>query len=272
MKTIGLLAAASFAALSVGAAVAADLPGRKAAPAYVPPPPPPPLWTGFYAGLNLGGGWSANSVNPNQLTPYVSTADGQLFLLPGNTNGGNNAGGVVGGGQVGYNYQIGPTFLVGLETDIQGTSMRSGGNTNYILYPDPNFAGNFLYPLTPGGNPGVAVNWFGTVRGRAGWLFTPTLLLYGTAGFAYGGVSGGFSNYSNTRTGWTAGGGVEWMFLPNWSAKAEYLYTDLNSGGTTGFWGYNYGYHRHPEINTVRAGVNYHFNWGAATAPAIASY
>ena len=65
MKKIGLLAAACFAALS-GAAFAADLPSRKAAPVYAPPPPPPPLWTGFYAGLNIGGGWSANTVNPQQ--------------------------------------------------------------------------------------------------------------------------------------------------------------------------------------------------------------
>src|SRR5512136_2616303 len=158
MKKSSLLVSAAVFALGVSGALAADLPSRKAAPILPPPPPPPPMWTGFYAGLNLGGGWSANSVNPNQLTPYVSTADGQLFLLPGNTNGGNNAGGVVGGGQVGYNYQIGPSFLVGLETDIQGTSMKSGGNTNYILSPDPNFAGAYLYPLTPGGNPGVAVN------------------------------------------------------------------------------------------------------------------
>ncbi|MGJ0507206.1 MAG: outer membrane protein [Methylocystis sp.] len=271
MKKIGLLAAASFAALSVGAAVAADLPSRKAAPAYMPPPPPPPLWTGFYAGLNLGGGWTANKVNAASLTPYSDVA-GNLYFLPGNTQGGSNAGGVVGGGQIGYNFQIGPSFVVGVETDIQGTSMRSGGNSNTILYPDPVLPGSFLIPLSPAGNPGIALNWFGTVRGRAGFLFTPTLLLYGTAGFAYGGVSGGYSNFSSTRTGWTAGGGVEWMFLPNWSAKGEYLFTDLSSGGNTGAWGFSAGYHHHPQFNTVRAGVNYHFNWGAAAAPAVASY
>jgi outer membrane immunogenic protein len=260
MKRLILILAAGL--LTAGSALAADLPSRNAPPAYAPPPPPPPpLWTGFYAGLNLGGGWNSNSINPNQLSPYAS-GNGQIFYLPGNTQGGNNAGGVVGGGQIGYNYQFGNSFLVGLETDIQGTSMSSkSGNTNNILYPDPNLVGSFLVPLAPGGNPGVSLNWFGTVRGRAGFLATPTLLLYGTAGFAYGGVSGGFSNYSNTRTGWTAGGGVEWMFMPKWSAKAEYLYTDLNSGGQTGFYGFQTGYHNHPQVNVVRAGVNYHFNF-----------
>ncbi len=270
MKKLGLLAAASLAALSVGSAFAADLPSRKAAPAYIPPPPPPLLWTGLYAGLNLGGGWSANSVNPNQLSPYADIL-GNLYLLPGNTNGGNNAGGVVGGGQIGYNFQFGTNVVVGAEADIQGTSMRSGGNNNFLLYPDPNNPGGYLVPLAPAGNPGIALNWFGTVRGRAGFLIMPTLLVYGTGGFAYGGVSGGFSNVSNTRTGWTAGGGVEWMFMPNWSAKAEYLYTDLSSGGTTGYFGYNYGYHRHPQFNVVRAGMNYHFNLGGP-APVLASF
>ena len=87
------------------------------------------------------------------------------------------------------------------------------------------------------------------------------VFVYGTGGFAYGGVSGGFSNSSNTRTGWTAGGGVEWLFIPNWSAKVEYLYYDLGSknysviGGTL------------PAVSAkakmdgsiVRAGLNYKF-------------
>jgi outer membrane immunogenic protein len=269
MRKILLIATASLAA--VGSALAADLPSRKEAPVYAPPPPPPPMWTGFYVGLNLGGGWSANSINPNNLALYVSPITGNLYALPGNTNGGNNAGGVVGGGQIGYNYQFGNSFVVGVETDIQGTSMRSHSNNNFLLFPDPLVAGGFLAPLSPSGNAGIALNWFGTVRGRLGWLVTPTLLAYGTGGFAYGGIQAGFNGNTNTRTGWTAGGGLEWMFMPNWSAKVEYLYTDLSSGGTQGAWGWNWGYHRHPQFNIVRAGVNYHFNWGAS-APVLAKY
>ena len=59
--------------------------------------------------------------------------------------------------------------------------------------------------------------------------------------------------------------------LRNISVKAEYLYADLSSGGTTGGCGWNYGYHLHPEVNIVRAGVNYHFNW-AAPAPVLAKF
>jgi outer membrane immunogenic protein len=271
MKKLMLLSAA-LAAIISGGAFAADLPARKEAPVYIPPPPPPPLWTGFYAGVNIGGGWSANSINNANFAPY-GDGIGNVYFRPGSTNGGSNAGGVVGGGQIGYNYQFGTNFVVGVETDFQGTSMSSGGNRAWAVYPDPLLAGAFLTPLASlaAGDTGVSLNWFGTVRGRLGYLVTPTLLLYGTGGFAYGEVQGNFSGFSNTRTGWTAGGGVEWMFWPNWSAKVEYLYTDLSSGGATTWNGIQLGYRRHPQFNVVRVGVNYHFNWGAP-APVLAKY
>ena len=155
-----------------------------------------------------------------------------------------------------------------------------------------------------------SLDYVGTVRGRLGWLFTPTLLLYGTGGLAYGGVtlntatqvsntafyisnwnvSPGFGgvNYSNTQVGWTAGGGLEWMFWPNWSAKVEYLYYDLGSV-TQSFalpitTTYTYEGNQYNDAalfggqvrarlngNIVRAGLNYHFNWGAP-APVVAKY
>ncbi len=97
------------------------------------------------------------------------------------------------------------------------------------------------------------LDYLGTVRGRLGVLVTPTFLLYGTGGLAYGGVQSntsinftntggavpGFASgsFSDTRTGWTAGAGFEWMFFPNWSAKLEGLYYDLGSAtyGTGGY-------------------------------------
>ncbi|MGA8171614.1 MAG: outer membrane beta-barrel protein [Methylocystis sp.] len=265
-------AGAIVLALSGATAFAADMPYANT-PLYVPPPPPP-LWTGLYGGLNIGGGWSNTSYdfsNPGlalvaATTPnwwggngwagwgnngnsrgwaWVPTTGGGLAIVPGGP-GSSSAGGVVGGGQVGYNYQFGAGglgfgILVGAEADIQGTSI---GDV-------------------------ASLPWFGTVRGRLGYLFTPDSLLYGTAGFAYGGVDAG--GYSNTRSGWTAGGGVEWMFTPRWSAKVEYLFVDLDSGGASGGGGWNVGNHIHPQINVVRAGVNYHFNWSAPT-PVLAKY
>ena len=244
-----LLSAASLIALALSAAsaLAADLPYRKDTPVYVPPPPPL-TWTGVYAGANLGGGWGAGSGNSN----YWNT----FGLNGGVTN--NLGGGVIGGGQVGYNYSLTPLFLVGLETDFQGTTLSSGNGNGG--------------PYSPGaGNGGL--EWFGTVRGRVGVTLMPTLLIYGTGGFAYGQYRSGWTESSAIQTGWTAGGGVEWMFMPNWSAKLEYLYSDISGGNNNG---YNAGIginnvNNHTRWNTVRAGINYHFNL-FAPAPVLAKY
>ncbi|WP_424360583.1 outer membrane protein [Methylocystis parvus] len=266
-----LLAGAAGAALFAGPALAADLPLRQGA--YLPPPPPPPaLWTGFFAGVNIGGGWTANTLNYANIAPYTDPVAGGLWLLPGSSNGGGNAGGVVGGGQIGYDWQFRDSIVVGAEADIQGSTMQSGGNASWAVYPSPVTPGGILAPLAPSGNIGIALNWFGTVRGRAGFLVAPTFLVYGTAGFAYGQVQGQYTGYSNVRVGWTAGGGVEWLVRPGWSVKGEYLFMDLDSGGTTGSFGWNWGYHRHPQINIFRLGVNYRFNTGGGGEPIMAAY
>jgi outer membrane immunogenic protein len=283
MKKILFAVSAVALALSAGSAMAADLPSRKEAPVYVPPPPPPPLWTGFYLGLNIGGGWDANGgqsgvsgyYDPRYAigaTPAGFPANtNNLFFLPnGNTVG--SQGGVVGGAQAGYNFQFGQ-FVIGAETDFQGTSLSGGGNnTPLTLFPafyNNATNNNYLTPIGAITGANISLPWFGTVRGRAGYLVTPTFLIYGTAGFAYGDVQAW--SYSNTRTGWTAGGGVEWLFAPHWSAKAEYLYVDLDSNGQTGNLGWTWGNRFHPQLNVVRVGVNYHFNF-AAPAPVVAKY
>ncbi len=272
-----LLASTAIAlALAAGSAVAADLPSRKEAPVYVPPPPPPPMWTGFYGGLNIGGGWDANSgqsgasayYDPNYgigAVPLRSNTPNLFFLPNGNTLG--SAGGVVGGAQVGYNFQFNQ-FVLGVETDFQGTSISGGGNNAPLtLFQSPYNPNSYLTPIGAITGANTSLSWFGTVRGRVGYLITPTLLIYGTGGFAYGQVSA--FGFNTTPTGWTAGGGVEWMFAPHWSAKAEYLYVDLSNMSGYGAW--NIGQSFQPQINVVRAGVNYHFNWGAP-APVVANY
>ncbi|BDV32702.1 MULTISPECIES: outer membrane protein [Methylocystis] len=247
MKTT-LSAIAVAAALAAGAAQAADLPSRKAPPPVFVPPPPVLTWTGFYAGLNIGGGWQDSSSS--------NVANW------GWNSGNGGSGGVVGGGQIGYNYQLSPLFVVGLETDFQGTSIGSGGGNGWW-----------------GGADRARINWFGTVRGRVGFNFPgySQFLVYGTGGFAYGEVqrNSWWNQYSTVQTGWTAGGGVEWQFLPNWSAKAEYLYTDISGSNQNAFfnpgWGLN-NVNNHTRFHTVRAGVNYHFNFGGAPAPVLAKY
>lgn len=245
-----------------GSAFAADLPSTKAPP-YLPPPPPPPMWTGFYVGLNAG--YTFSNTTSARLTDNFGTTV---------TVGGVNNDGFIGGGQIGYNWQFGPSFLVGVEADIQGIAGSNGTVTAFVS------------PVTAV-SVSSRIDYLGTVRGRLGWLFTPTLLLYGTGGLAYGGVNSttfinsfaglGTSVYSDTRVGWTAGGGVEWMFWPNWSAKVEYLYYDLGSVSHTaavvpavGAAAFFADTRQRFDGHVVRAGLNYHFNWGAA--PVVAKY
>jgi outer membrane immunogenic protein len=305
-----LLSAISLAALS-GSAFAADLPSRKEP---VIAPPPPPMWTGFYAGLNLGGAVSTSSNAFTSSSAFESPANiaagipttGVALANMGNTS--VSGAGLIGGGQVGYNYQWNQNFLVGLEADIQGSTVAGSGNRTGAGLDNWNYGGYYPFSRTTYAtqNINANLNWFGTVRGRLGYLFTPTLLVYGMGGLTYGGVSANVrsDNYSNisstaagvafntnsmntlgsasnTLVGWNAGGGAEWMFMPNWSAKVEAFYYNLGSLNVSssafqvtpsGAIGYTVANNTNISFNGVvaRAGVNYHFNWG--NAPVVAKF
>jgi outer membrane immunogenic protein len=139
--------------------------------------------------------------------------------------------GVLGGVQGGYNWQTGQ-FVLGAETDLQLTSA------------DDTFA---PYQFS---NP-----WFGTLRGRVGWGFS-NVLLYGTAGLAYGTGKLNVAGLSETHTdlGWTAGGGVEVGLTPHWSAKVEYLYFDLGNQSYV-----LTGTNNSLTASLLRFGINYRF-------------
>ncbi|MGA8169992.1 MAG: outer membrane beta-barrel protein [Methylocystis sp.] len=295
-----LFTVSAFAlALSTGPVVAADLPYRKAPPPTYYAPAPIANWTGFYAGLNAGGTFGGSD-NVNVATGVFGPGvDAAALGAVGSGVGNANFGGFIGGGQIGYNYQFSPAVVAGFEADIQG--LAGGGGTSSFSVASP----GALNPThTFGGTVSASqsLDYLGTVRGRIGYLFTPSLLVYATGGLAYGGANlnssfsatemnaagafvgsafGGVSQ-SNTQVGWTVGGGLEWMFAHNWSAKVEYLYYDLGtlsvSGpvqyansvtGATGFGASQTSAQFNGHI--VRAGVNYHFNW-AAPAPILAKY
>jgi outer membrane immunogenic protein len=139
--------------------------------------------------------------------------------------------GVNGGIQAGYNWQSGQ-FVFGAETDLQ----LSGANDTFAPW-------KFSNP------------WFGTLRGRAGMAMN-NILLYATVGLAYGGLKGQFAGISESKAhlGWAAGLGMEVGLTRNWSAKAEYLFVDLNDEGYI-ITGVNNGL----ESSLLRFGVNYHF-------------
>lgn len=272
LKTIAIAAFAATVAIS--SAYAADM-----APRYTKAPPPVVEvwnWTGFYIGGNIGYSWG-RSRDTSSLTNGAGTV---LFTSADRAN----MDGVIGGGQIGYNWQV-QNWLWGLEADIQGSDQK--GSRDFICPTGvctPPFGVIAVFP-----GPAVPVNlnqkleWFGTARGRVGVLATPRVLFYATGGLAYGEVrtaatigagAFGFSN-SDTRAGYTVGAGVEGVIGGNWTAKLEYLYVDL--GRTTGSFlttipalggGFlTHNYSSRITDNIVRVGLNYKFG-----GPVVARY
>ena len=225
------LALAAAAGLSVGLlaapAYAADLPSRYApAPYYAPPP----LFTfnGLYAGINGQFGFGS-----------VSTSGGAAgFSRP--------VGGL-GGVTVGYNYQQG-ALLVGLEADIGFGSISAPQSSGYAL------------------NSGAAIHGLGTGRARVGYVWD-RLLVYATGGYAGAQMNGTVSDFatrpayvlseSHYLNGFALGAGVEYALTTRISAKAEYLYTQFGKQGY--FPGTRDSLQAGPNINLIRAGLNYHF-------------
>jgi outer membrane immunogenic protein len=246
-----LISAASLLALSASA-LAADLPARRA-PAPVAAVPVF-AWTGFYVGVNAGYGFSDFKGRDISL-PAGSVAgspgtDGTLRV----TGGTANEDGFVGGGQIGYNQQIG-RFLIGLEADAQYKDFgrRRSDTGAYVFSGTPGLA--FLPPSADLRFRNMSTEFFGTVRGRVGLVFD-RVLVYGTGGFAY----------DTENVGWAAGGGVEYAVTSNLTAKIEALYVDLSEGrrinpvysAVTNTLALNDPHS--DEFVVVRAGLNYKFN------------
>jgi outer membrane immunogenic protein len=197
-----LLASSAISTLALSAAMAADLPSAA--------PPPAPIiaapvftWTGFYAGVNAGWGWrddNRQTVILNGLTP------GTLFFP------GNGDGGFVGGGQIGYNYQIG-SFVWGVEADLQWADTDNAEDVRFEPIGAPGI-------FVPGEFENNLSDWFGTARVRAGVAFDRALI------YATGGVA-----FTDDKAGWALGGGVEWA-LP-----VGGLFGSIGSAATIGLEG-----------------------------------
>jgi outer membrane immunogenic protein len=193
-------------------------------------------WTGFYLGVNAGGTWGNTS---NRIS--ATTGSGTVTIPPGDVTtingiGANNSNELrfVGGGTAGYNYQMGQ-FVLGLETDFDSFSVKQSRSTTFqsglLISP----------PVTYTIGQRVTTDWLWTVRPRIGWAMGP-LLLYGTGGMAMTPIKLETAFATNrvppdqavvaidkTKTGWTAGVGGAWMFMPHLSAKLEWLYSDFGS-------------------------------------------
>lgn len=266
-KALAVSAFAVIAATSV--ASAADLAARP----YTKAPVMVEVWnwTGFYIGGNAGYSWGRSNTDVS----YFNTATGLPIVLPPGSvsSGGFDMNGAIAGGQIGYNWQS-SNWVFGLEADAQWSGEKGSNRYNCASTVIP--AGGVCLPgltFLPAGATGTALTvdqsleWFGTVRGRAGVLVTPKVLFYGTGGLAYGSIKttgtlagnnganglavASVGSNSDVRVGWTVGAGVEGKITTNWSAKLEYLYMDLQS--------YRSGTFTLAPASTIGANVDSHF-------------
>jgi outer membrane immunogenic protein len=295
-----VLLGAAVAMLGIAPALAADM-----APKYTKAPMVAPVqiynWTGFYIGANVGGAWSDNSrtytmpfTGPANVFANCGAPAGGVFpvLVGANpfdlSTGCGRPSSVIGGGQIGYNWQAG-TWVFGVEADgswqqlIQHSFTLFGSNPAAGA-PMGTVAGDTAYFRSEQGA-------LGTFRGRVG--YSPgSWLVYATGGLAVGNVKHSFTevlapgvacpvapsggcrtvNDDTTKVGWTVGAGVEWMIAPNWSVGAEYLYVDLGKTTLTlapagGFFFNTSTATFQDREQIARVKVNYHFG-----GPVVAKY
>jgi outer membrane immunogenic protein len=239
--------------------MAADLPAN--VPVYKAPAAVPAFsWTGFYLGGHVGGGSAATDASSVPGGLGLAGVDTTLWGIRGS--------GILGGFQAGFNWQLSPNWVIGIEGDGTWTGIKDG----------------LSGVATTGGVPIVGsaetisrdIRWLATVRGRIGLTFD-RWMIFGTGGGAFGGlnftanssfgagaVTFPFAGSSN-RTGWVAGGGVQYAVSNNWLLRGEYLFYRLNGSsgigpasvaGFPGTYGYSWS---DTNIHTARFGIDYKF-------------
>ncbi|MCX5578712.1 outer membrane protein [Kaistia terrae] len=225
-------------------------------------------WTGFYIGLNAGYGWgdidtTENSMTTNGRLVGIGQGNlGQFITFPG-ADSSSSVDGILGGAQIGYNYQI-DNWVLGAEADYQAADLKTSSS----------FLGSVQGPYY---QTSAELQSFGTVRARVGYAID-NVLIYGTGGLAVGqakaglsvqgGVPGAFTgpeyaqSNSKTMVGYAIGAGAEWAIAhSNWSVKAEYLYTDFGSKTFDFDFGAGDKASSRGDVSAsiVRAGLNYRF-------------
>lgn len=248
MKRFNLAFATLFALTLGQAAHAADIPARMLtkAPAAVVGF----SWTGLYIGGHVGGGWNRNA--------WTDVGVGALI-------GANTASGVLAGGQLGYNHQVG-AWVFGIELDASWADLTG-------QHQDPIFS---LIAPTGLEQHHIRTDFIGTATARIGYAWDRTLFYvkggaawvhnkyHSTDFFARGQT---FATSEDQRTGWTVGAGLEYAFAPNWSAKVEYNYIDVGSdrllmacGAIAGCVSFRVDIDQ--QIHVAKFGINYRFGPG----------
>ena len=269
-------------ALFAGSAMAADLPSRVAAPVPYLAPPPVFTWSGFYVGVVAGASFGSGNNNSQTFTPSANLP-GSPNLNPNIGSNGNNTN-FTGGGELGYNYQFN-NIVLGLEGDVDYLGRRNGNNNG--TFQSPAFYTAFpTYTLAGSSSSNNRV--FGTIRGRLGYA-VDRALFFVTGGVAFGGenqqppsslafnntagvpcgscvFNSTGNNNNNSTVGAVVGGGIEYAFTPNWTAKVEYLRTLYGRKNNTTVYANNAGQTFtltgrgfNEDTNIVRVGLNYKF-------------
>ncbi len=244
-----MLIAGAFVIAAAGQVMAADMPVPYPAPqppASYYPAAAPFNWGGFYVGANGGYGFGSSSWS----APPVTLAG--FIIAPAVATGSFNARGFLAGGTLGLNLQA-SAFVFGVEADGDWTNLNGSSSNAYCSSNTP-----------AGATCETKSVIFGTLRARFGYAFD-RVLVYGTGGVAGGNVQAGFNPPATfdeaANFGWIVGAGVEFAFADNWTAKVEYLYTDL--GNMTCSSTANCGPSAPVTVslneNIVRAGVNFKF-------------
>jgi outer membrane immunogenic protein len=249
MKMLRLLRAAAVASATLtilGIAHAADL--------VRPPPPqpayvPPPVfsWTGFYIGGNAGVAWTQGDLT-DSFGDSFSNSQRAVFA---------------GGGQVGGNFQIN-WLVVGVEADFDWLA-NNNNSSNSVFVPgigSLQVSVNDRWITTLAARAGVAYNnWLFYAKGGGGWVGVNNFTLTNVTN----GNSISFSN-SNSNSGWLVGGGIEWAFAPNWTARVEYDFLGLNNQtftvpAGTPLIGNDVIAISNRDVQTLTVGLNYLFSW-----------
>jgi outer membrane immunogenic protein len=218
MRKSSLTLLAVAIGLAASQASAADLPRK--APVYVPPPPPL-TWTGCYIGANAGGAWGRFTLTG----PFGGEVDRST-----------NSASFVGGGQIGCDYQFAGGWVIGFRNMFDGTT-----NSKDVAFNVVDATG----AVVATGGADLSMRWFDALTGRIGYSWQPNSLLYFQGGAVWARVeadafvttaAGTFAgSASNTKTGWTIGGGWEYRFSPQWSLFIEGNYYDFGSRDRTVF-------------------------------------
>jgi outer membrane immunogenic protein len=262
---IGLLASAGLLALTsfTSLAAAADM-----APVYKSPPPRVAAfsWTGFYIGAHVGGAWgtaesAANSVSSNCTTsdPFCSALSSGItgFSVPISQT---QVNGFLGGGTVGYNVQLNPSIVLGIEGDFSGADIK--GTSPCLLVVS--CSAKHQWVATAAGRVGFTLDrLMFYLKGGAAWAdtkYTASINLNFPPAFSIVGET----SVKNTRVGALFGTGIEYAFLGNWSAKLEYDYIDFGKHNYNfdifGDGSFVIGSSIHERLHMVKGGLNYRFN------------